>query len=100
MKPSKFFLVCLISVLTASLSAETIVDYVPDRTEPRPLQPFTANYAYKTAERVDFTIDGFALTAESGSLKHDIEISLTRLPYKEGTSLPSNIENVTSLHWV
>lgn len=49
------------------------------------IQTFSENYFYAASSPVDIQLPGFTLIADSGSLKYEIEINVSKLPYKDGT---------------
>ena len=59
------------------------------------IQTFSENYFYAASSPVDIQLPGFTLIADSGSLKYEIEINVSKLPYKDGTAMQSNMENVS-----
>lgn len=61
------------------------------------IQPFSGNYSYAASSPVDIQLPGFTLIADSGSLKYEIEINVSKLPYKGGTAMQSNMENVSRM---
>ena len=51
-------------------------------------QPQTEEFSFKASSRVDIQAEGFSLSAEKGSLKHAMKISVTTLPYKNSLKMP------------
>lgn len=66
-----------------------------EKGEGRIISPCHTAYPCKQYLPVRTDGDGFALTADSGSLQHDLTIYVTALPYAETTAMPSDMENVT-----
>ena len=61
------------------------------------IQPYYSTYEYLKSAPIELQLQNFSLHADSGSLMHDLTISATVLPYKKGTAMPSNMENVCLL---
>ena len=73
--------------------------YAEDRNEDitrsaSAILPYSGTFSFSALSPIHIETDGFTLTADSGSLKYDIEINVSKLPYR-GTTLRSNMENVS-----
>ena len=99
MKPSFLILLqmlCLSSLLcpyARSTTNDIDADIVAGN-----LKPYAETFSYKAYSPVCIQAEGLALTADSGSLKYDLSISLTPIPYKSGYVMPSDMENVSLLN--
>lgn len=91
MKPSIFTLALLL-LMALPLHSEGATD----NARSVPITPYSGTFSYQAAEPINITFDGFALKTDSGSLKYDIDIRVTKLPYKGGTAMRSNMENVSA----
>ena len=80
-------LVLFLGLLPFSLHAETAMKVINR----------DAHFSYTASQPVGIQADGFSLTADSGSLIHDLDIRMAFIPNKGGTPLPSNMENVTGI---
>ena len=59
------------------------------------IQPLSKVYSYTEGSPVTIQLPFFSLIADSGSLKHSIDINVAKLSYGKSTPLPSNMENVS-----
>ena len=59
------------------------------------VNPYSGTFTYSVYSLVNIEADGFTLFADSGSLIHPLDIVVTKLPYKGGTAMRSNMENVS-----
>ena len=59
------------------------------------IQPLSIVYSFAEDSPVDIQLPGFSITADSGSLKHSLDIVVTKLPHKAGVAMPSNMDNVS-----
>ena len=75
--------------------AENLSDQVADNS--RSVNPYEGSFSYEASSPVDIQLPNFSLTADSGSLIHDLDIRMAFIPNKGGTPLPSNMENVTGI---
>lgn len=80
-------LVLFLGLLPFSLHAETAIKVINR----------DVHFSYTASQPVGIQADGFSLTADSGSLIHDLDIRMAFIPNKGGTPLPSNMENVTGI---
>ena len=87
MKSIYSVLVLFLGLLPFSLHAETAMKVINR----------DAHFSYTASQPVGIQADGFSLTADSGSLIHDLDIRMAFIPNKGGTPLPSNMENVTGI---
>ena len=87
----------LMLLFAFSLQAETITDDFTERTS-RSIQPFSATYSYQTEEPIHIETEGCLFWADSGSLIHNLDISMMHVPYKEGHAMSLNMSNVTALY--
>ena len=67
------------------------------RSSASDIRPFSGNYSYAASSPVDIQLPDFSLAADSGSLIHPLDIVITKLPYKGGTAMQSNMENVSRM---
>lgn len=89
------FLVFALSLCAVPIWEETsLTDYNHSASA---IQSYSGIFSYTAFSPVYIEADGFVMRADSGSLKHDIEINVSKLPYKSGTLMPSNMENVCHL---
>jgi len=72
MKPS-IILTTIALVISVSILAENIID----NSLGLPLKPYTASFRFQTGEPVNISKEDFALVADSGSLRHELTISVT-----------------------
>ncbi len=79
--------------MSVPLCAETSMS--DDARSASVIQSFSGNYSYAASSPVDIQLPDFSLAADSGSLIHPLNIVITKLPYKGGTAMQSNMENVT-----
>ena len=93
MKP--FFLtLSFLCALIPPLYAQTATNDVEADIANKNIKPIVETYSYTAFSPVNIFTEGLSLTADSGSLKHDISINLTKIPHKGGYVMPSNMENV------
>lgn len=59
------------------------------------IQPLSMDYSYIESSPIDIALLGFSLHADSGSLQHALDVHVSILPYKGGTGMLSNMENVS-----
>ena len=88
------------SLITLSLLAHPVMadTYSPNDAHsaiPSDIQPYAEAYSFTAYSPIRLQTDGFALVADSGSLKHKLDIHVSKVPYKEGTTMHSNMENVS-----
>ena len=60
------------------------------------LRPYSGIFSYTALSPVRIETEGFALKTDSGSLKYDIDIRVTKLPYKGGTAMRSSMVNISA----
>jgi hypothetical protein len=78
------------------LRAESLTD-ASSTTTAHDIQPYSYTFSFLSSSPVNIQTEGFSLTADSGSLIHDLDIRMAFIPNKGGTPLPSNMENVTGI---
>lgn len=83
-------IICLPIMAEASVSGDR-------HTAASDIQPYSEVFMYEAAAPVQIQASGFTLTADSGSLLHDIAINVTIMPLKEGSPLPILMDNVTGI---
>ena len=90
-----YLLALTIGMTSLTLHAENLSDQVADNN--RSVNPYEGSFSYEASSPVDIQLPNFSLTADSGSLIHDLDIRMAFIPNKGGTPLPSNLENVTGI---
>ena len=60
------------------------------------LRPYSGIFSYTALSPVRIETEGFALKTDSCSLKYDIDIRVTKLPYKGGTAMRSSMVNISA----
>ncbi len=83
-----------LTLMAAPVTAETSVP--ADARSVSSLRPYSGIFSYTALSPVRIETEGFALKTDSGSLKYDIDIRVTKLPYKGGTAMRSNMVNVSA----
>ena len=76
--------------------AEKVVDGDIQSTVSSVIQPLSMDYSYIESSPIDMYLSGFRLHADSGSLQHALDVKISLLPYKKGSVMHSNMENVSS----
>ena len=71
-----------------STNAEVVECQTPNSTS------YTSSFTYRAFSPIDIQAKDFSLTADSGSLKHDITIKVTQLTTPDSNTMPSGMENV------
>ena len=101
MKVSYKVLVLFLGLCLVPLCADTIKSIVSgdanDNAGDKQVKTYSDNFPYQASTPINIHADGFSLVADSGSLLHDLDISVAFIPYKGGTPLPSDMENVTGV---
>lgn len=95
MKHFFYIVVFALSLCSVPLCAETSMS--DGARSASVILPFSESYSYSEFSPVYIQLPGFSLTGDSGSLMHSLDINVTKLPYKGGTLMPSNMENVCRL---
>ena len=99
MKVSYKVLVLFLGLCLVPLCADTIKSIVSgdayDNAGDKQVKTYSDNFPYQASTPINIHADGFSLVADSGSLLHDLDINVAFIPYKGGTPLPSDMENVT-----
>ena len=93
MKHITYIVVFALSLCSVPLCAETSMSD-DARSSASDILPFSESYSHSASSPVNIQLPGFSLTADSGSLQHDIAIQLSVIPRKGVTLMPSNMENV------
>lgn len=93
MKPS-FLTLSFLCAFILPLYAQTATNDVETDIANKNVKLIVESYSYAAFSPVNIFTEGLSLTADSGSLKHDISINLTKIPHKGGYVMPSNMENV------
>ena len=93
MKPS-FLTLSFLCAFILPLYAQTATNDVEADIANQDIKPIVETYSYTAFSPVNIFTEGLSLTADSGSLKHDISINLTKIPHKAGYVMTSNMENV------
>ena len=93
MKPS-FLTLSFLCAFILPLYAQTATNDVEADIANKNVKLIVESYSYAAFSPVNIFTEGLSLTADSGSLKHDISINLTKIPHKGGYVMPSNMENV------
>ena len=101
MKTSYKILVLFLGLCLIPLCADTIKNIVSgdasNNEGDKKVKTYSDNFPYLASTPINIHADGFSLVADSGSLLHDLDISVAFIPYKGGTPLPSDMENVTGV---
>ena len=90
-----FLGLCLIPLCAGAI--KSIVSGDASNAGDKKVKTYSDNFPYQAATPINIHADGFSLVADSGSLLHDLDISVAFIPYKGGTPLPSDMENVTGV---
>ena len=90
-----FLGLCLIPLCAGAI--KSIVSGDADNAGDKKVKTYSNNFPYQASTPINIHADGFSLVADSGSLLHDLDISVAFIPYKGGTPLPSDMENVTGV---
>ena len=80
--------ICLLPIKGQSTNAE-VVECNKTNTP-----SYTSSFTYRAFSPIDIQAKDFSLTADSGSLKHDITIKVTQLTTPDSNTMPSGMENV------
>ena len=94
MKLSTHILFSVLALWAMPLLAETPISE-DNYSAAQDMLPFSKSYSYTAYAPVNIQLPGFSLMADSGSLKHSLDIVVTRLPHKAGVAMPSNMDNVS-----
>ena len=101
MKVSYKVLVLFLGLCLVPLCAGAIKSIVSgdanDNAGDKQVKTYSDNFPYQASTPINIHADGFSLVADSGSLLHDLDINVAFIPYKGGTPLPSDMENVTGV---
>ena len=60
------------------------------------IQPLSMAYSYSVSSPIDVQLPYFSLHADSGSLQHALDIHVSMLSHRAGSSMHSNMVNVSN----
>ena len=94
MKLCTHILFSVLALGTMPLLAETPISE-DNYSAAQDMLPFSKSCSYTSSAPVNIQLPGFSLMADSGSLKHSLDIVVTKKPYKSAPLFTSNMENVS-----
>ena len=97
MKPSILTIPLLLCAALLPLNAQVVTDDTGTDAGNWEVKPYSATFRYRVFSPVSIITEHFSLVSDSGSLKHDLSITLSMIPHREGNTMPSDMENVSLL---